>query len=503
VTLSDAVATANAAEPTGRSTNPWVVLVLVCMAQFMVVLDSTIVNVALPAIQRDLHFTVNSLQWVVNSYTLVLGGFLLLGGRAGDLFGRKRLFLIGVAIFTVASLMNALGTTAGMLIVFRGLQGFGAALISPIALSIVTTTFTDGRERAKALAVWAAIAVGGASIGLVLGGALTEYLNWRWNFFINIPVGIAVIFVSWRLLPTMAPDRSMRGRGFDLGGAATVTAGLMAVVYGIVNANQYGWTDVRTTGFLAAGALLLVVFVVIESRVKDPLVRLSIFRVRTLRAADVTMLIVAGGMFSVFFFASLYVQEVLGFSPLRAGLGFLPLTAAIIISANVAQRVVGPLGIKMTGLIGMVVAAIGLGLMATIQVGGSYWTQVFPGLVVMGFGLGLTFMPLTMLATYGTTSEDAGLASGLLNASQQVGGALGLAILSTLAAHMTTSQIAGLGHAPTPHDLASASTSGYRAAFIAAAGLMLLGTVLLSLLISAREARVDQASVPAAVAVDG
>ena len=495
--MSDSVVVATKAPPAGPAVNPWLVLVLVCMAQFMVVLDSTIVNVALPAIQRDLHFTVDSLQWVVNAYTLVLGGFLLLGARAGDLFGRKRLFLFGVSLFTFASLMNALGTSAGMLIFFRALQGFGAAFISPIALSIVTTTFTDGRQRAKALAVWAAIAVGGASIGLVLGGALTEYLSWRWNFLINIPVGICVVAAAWRFLPAMAPERIQGMRGFDIWGAVTATAGLMSVVYGIVGANQYGWFAARTLGFIAGGLALLVVFVLIEARVANPLVRLSIFRTRTLRAADITMLVVAGGMFSVFFFASLYVQEVLGFSPLRAGLGFLPLTAAIIISANAAQRLVGPLGIKLTGVIGMLIAAAGLALMTTISVGGSYWTEVLPGLVVMGLGLGLTFMPLTMLATYGSDAEDAGLASGLLNASQQVGGSLGLAVLSTLAAHQVTSQLAGLGHAPTPLDAATAAVSGYRIAFIAAAVMMLVGAILLSLLISSREARVDNVAVPA------
>ena len=495
--MSDPAAAVTDAPRTERQVNPWLVLVLVCMAQFMVVLDATIVNVALPAIQRNLHFTVDSLQWVVNAYTLVLGGFLLLGGRAGDLFGRKRLFLIGVALFTFASLMNAIGTSAGMLIFFRAVQGFGAAFISPIALSIVTTTFTDGRQRAKALAVWAAIAVGGASLGLVLGGALTEYLSWRWNFFINIPVGICVIAAAWRFLPAMAPERIQGLRGFDIGGAVTATAGLMSIVYGIVGANEYGWFAVRTIGFLAAGLALLVVFVLIEARVANPLVRLSIFRTRTLRAADVTMLIVAGGMFSVFFFASLYVQEVLGFSPLRAGLGFLPLTAAIITSANIAQRLVGPLGIKMTGVIGMLIAGAGLALMTMISVGGSYWTEVLPGLVVMGLGLGLTFMPLTMLATYGSDAEDAGLASGLLNASQQVGGSLGLAVLSTLAASQVTSHLAGLGHPPTALDQAAAAVSGYRAAFIAAAALMFVGAFLLSVLISSREARVENVAVPA------
>jgi EmrB/QacA subfamily drug resistance transporter len=500
--LSDSATAPSAPARRERHINPWLVLVLVCMAQFMVVLDSTIVNVALPSIQRDLHFTADNLQWVVNSYTLVLGGFLLLGGRAGDLFGRKRLFLCGVALFTFASLMNAIGTTAAMLIVFRGVQGFGAAFISPAALSIVTTTFTDGRQRAKALAVWAAIAVGGASIGLIVGGALTEYLSWRWNFFVNIPVGIIVIALAWRLLPAMRPEREHAARGFDIAGAVTATAGLMTLVYGIVGANQYGWTSPRTVGFIGAGLLLLVVFVVIESRVAHPLVRLSIFKTRPLRAADTTMLIVAGGMFSVFFFASLYVQEVLGFSPLRAGLGFLPLMVAIIFAANLAQRLVGPLGIKMTGVVGMLIAAVGLGLLSTISANGSYLTEVFPGLVVMGFGLGLTFMPLTMLATYGSSAEDAGLASGLLNSSQQVGGSLGLAILSTVAAHVAVSQVSGLRHAPSAFEKASASVSGYRAAFLVSAGLMLVGAILLSVLISSSDARVDQVGVPAPMGID-
>ncbi len=500
--MSEAIAAITDTAPRVRTTNPWVVLVLVCMAQFMVILDSTIVNVALPSIQRDLHFSPDNLLWVVNAYTLVLGGFLLLGGRAGDLFGRKRLFLLGVALFTIASLANGIGTSPGMLIAFRALQGFAAAFISPAALSIVTTTFTDGRQRAKALAVWAAIAIGGASIGLIVGGALTEYLSWRWNFFVNIPVGIVVIILAWRLLPAMRSEAEESAHGFDVGGAITATLGLMMLVYGIVGANQYGWFATRTIGLLATAVVVLIVFVGIERRVAHPLVRLSIFRIRPLRAADITMLIVAGGMFSVFFFASLYVQEILGFSPLRAGMSFLPLMAAIIISANAAQRLVGPLGIKMTAIAGMVIAAVGLGLMTMISVHGSYVTEVLPGLIVMGLGLGLTFMPLTMLATYGSNTEDAGLASGLLNASQQVGGSLGLAILSTLAASQASGYISGLGHLPGAIDQASAQVAGYRAAFWASGALMVIGAGLLAVLIRSDEARVDNVAIPLHPGID-
>src|SRR5438552_5911474 len=287
-------------EPSMRShaTNPWVVLVLICLAQFMVVLDATIVNVALPSIQRDLHLSEGSLQWIINAYTLVFGGFLLLGGRAGDLLGRKRLFLLGLVIFTGASLLDGLASSEGMLIGARALQGLGAALISPAALSIISTTFEEGAERARALGVWAAIAIGGAAVGLILGGVLTQYFSWPWIFFVNVPVGVIGFLLSLRLIPESRD--ALAHRSYDLAGAVTVTGGLMALVYAIVDAQSAGWTSAKTLGFFALAVILLVAFVAIELRVKAPLVRLSIFRIRSLLTANVAMLFAMSGMFAMF-----------------------------------------------------------------------------------------------------------------------------------------------------------------------------------------------------------
>ncbi|MDX6567081.1 MAG: hypothetical protein QOE10_2743, partial [Gaiellales bacterium] len=322
-----------------RVANPSLVLALVCLAQFMVVLDATIVNVALPTLQKDLHFSASSLQWVINSYTLVFGGFLLLGGRASDLFGRKRLFLAGIVVFTAASVLDGLAPSSGFLIAARALQGFGAALVSPAALSIVTTTFPEGRMRTRAMGIWAAIAVGGGAVGLLLGGILTEYASWRWIFFVNIPVGLLAFVFATRFVPeSRAPER----RGFDLLGAFSVTAGLIVLVYAIVKVQAYGWISVRTIGLLALAVALLAAFVVTELRTRHPLVRLDIFRTRSLTAANTVMLAVGGGMFAIFFFATLYVQEILHLSPVQAGLGFLPLTAAIIVASGIAQQVIGP-----------------------------------------------------------------------------------------------------------------------------------------------------------------
>jgi EmrB/QacA subfamily drug resistance transporter len=332
-----------------KHVNPWLVLCLVCIAQFMVILDATIVNVALPSIQTDLDVAEADLQWVVNSYTLIFGGFLLLGGRAGDLIGRKRLFLAGVVVFTAASLLNGIATSSEFLIVARGLQGLGAAFVAPAALSILTTTFPEGQQRTKAMGVWAAIATGGAAVGLLLGGILVEFLSWPWIFFVNVPVGIAVFLLSLRYVPESRADAEHRI--FDVPGAVTVTAGLIALVYGIVNVQESGWTSASTIGFGAVALVLLTAFVAIELRQRAPLVRLDIFRVRTLRAANLAMLMVASGLFAMFFFNTLYVQRVLGFSPLEAGLAFLPVTVGIGIGAGLSQPLVKKLGIRTTSIV--------------------------------------------------------------------------------------------------------------------------------------------------------
>jgi EmrB/QacA subfamily drug resistance transporter len=415
-----------------HSTNPWVVLVIICLAQFMVVLDATIVNVALPHMQTALGFTNTSLQWVINAYTLVFAGFLLLGGRAGDLLGRKRLFMVGLVIFTAASLLNGLSTSAGMLIGFRALQGLGAALISPAALSIISTTFAEGKERARALGVWAAIAIGGSAFGLVLGGWLTQSFSWRWIFFVNVPVGIGAFLAALRLVPESKDEHAHRA--YDLGGAVTVTGGLMLLVYGLVHSAQHGWgSTVSIVSFVAAAALLAG-FIVIEQRSAEPLVRLSIFRVRSLLTANLAMFLAFSGMFAMFYFNTLYVQKVLGFGPLEAGLSFLPFTAGIMLSAGVASNLAPRIGVRPVAVVGMLLSIAGMLLFARMPLGGSYATDVLPGMIISALGMGAIFMPLTLMATTGLKDEDQGLASGLFNTSQQVGGALGLAILTTIAA---------------------------------------------------------------------
>ena len=417
--------------------NRWAVLGLVCVAQFMVILDATIVNVALPSIEGGLHFSPTGLQWIVNAYTLVFGGILLLGGRAGDLLGLKRLFLAGVVVLTVASLLDGLAVNSGMLIGSRALQGLGAAFISPAALSIISTTFEEGKERGKALGVWAAIASGGSAVVLVLGGVLTQAFSWPWIFFINVPVGLAAFLLSLRLIPESIDEHAERS--FDVAGAVAVTGGLMALVYAIVKAPQDGWTAPVTLGTFAVSAILLASFIVIELRAAAPLVRLDIFRIRTLSAANVVMFLVASGLFAMFFFNSLYIQRVMDYGPLKAGLAFLPFTAGIMISAGLASQLSPRLGVRPIALAGMVVTAIGMLLLVRIPVGGSYLTDVFPSIMLTSLGMGAVFVPLTLVATMGLADSDQGLASGLFNTSQQVGGAVGLAILATVAASHTSS----------------------------------------------------------------
>jgi EmrB/QacA subfamily drug resistance transporter len=472
-------------------TNKWVVLVLVCLAQFMVILDATIVNVALPSIQTDLELSEANLQWIVNAYTLVFGGFLLLGGRAGDLIGRKRLFLAGLVVFTVASLLNGLAVNEGMLIASRALQGLGAAFISPAALSIISTTFKEGAERSRALGVWAAIAIGGAAIGLIMGGVLTQLFSWPWIFFVNVPVGVVTFVLALRLIPESRDEHAHRA--FDVAGAVSVTGGLMALVYAIVKAETAGWGSATTIGFFALSAILLVSFVVIELRSKAPLVRLSIFRVRSLLTANVVMLLVASGMFAMFFFNTLYIQRVLGYGPLEAGLAFLPFTAGVMVSAGLASQFAPRIGVRPIAAAGMVVTALGMLLLARLPVDGSYVVDVLPALVIASLGMGAVFMPLTLIATTGLEDEDQGLASGLFNTSQQIGGALGLAILSTLAAGRT----ADAGGADDPEAL----VTGFHWAFAGGALFVLAGLgVMLALLRRRHVARIEAEAVAAPAA---
>jgi EmrB/QacA subfamily drug resistance transporter len=469
-------------------TNPWLVLVLICSAQFMVILDATIVNVALPSIQKDIGLSEANLQWIVNAYTLVFGGFLLLGGRAGDLLGRKRLFLVGLVIFTAASLLNGLAANSGMLIGFRALQGLGAALISPAALAIISTTFAEGKERARALGVWAAIAIGGSAVGLVLGGWLTQSFSWRWIFFVNVPVGIAALLLSMRFVPESRDEQVHRS--FDIAGAATATGGLMALVYAMVSADRYGWGSTRVISFFVVAAVLLASFVVIEQRSVGPLVRLSIFRVRSLATANISMFFAASGMFAMFFFNTLYIQRVLGYHPLKAGLAFLPFTGGIMVSAGVASTFAPRVGVRLVAAIGLIVSVLGMLWLVRLPVDGSYATDLLPSILLMSLGMGAVFMPLTLIATTGLDDEDQGLASGLFNTSQQVGGSLGLAILSTLAASRTNAfqgtQTAALVH-------------GFHYAFAGGAALLAIAlVVMLSLLRERHVARImAEASNPA------
>ncbi len=471
--------TANASPTSNR----WLVLVIACLAQFMVVLDATVVNVALPSIQRGLHFSASNLAWVVNAYTLIFGGFLMLGGRAADLLGRKRLFAAGVALFSLASLLNGLAQSSTMLIVGRGLQGLGAALLSPAALSIINTTFTETSERTKALGVWSAIAAGGGAVGLLLGGVLTDLASWPWIFIVNVPVGAAALALTLRYVPESRAH--MQHRTFDLAGALTVTTGLVVLVFAIVKSQAYGWGSARTIGLLAGGVALLALFTAIEARSPAPLMRLSIFRVRTLSVADGVMLLVASGLFGMFFFASLYVQEILGYSPLRAGLAFLPVTAGIVVGAGVAQQLIRRVGVRNVSVIGIAMATAGMAVLTQLPVHGSYAGDLLPGLVPMSIGMGLTFVPITLLGTGGVSGDDAGLASGLFNTAQQVGGSLGLAILSTLAASQTGSLLHSVGGAG---ELA-ARVSGYHVAFAAATIMLGAGGLIMALALRPRHVR--------------
>jgi EmrB/QacA subfamily drug resistance transporter len=465
--------------------NPWLALVVVCFGQFMVVLDGTIVNVALPAIQIDLGFSDSSLQWVVNSYTLLFGGFLLLGGRAADLIGRRTLFIGGVVVFSLASLANGLAGSEGALIAGRAAQGLGGAMLSPAALSVITTSFDEGAQRTKALSIWAGVAAGGGAVGLLLGGFLVQYLSWEWIFFVNVPVGVAIIFAALRLVPNSRRENALRH--FDVAGAAAVTSGLIVLVYAIVEASSWGWGSVKTLGVAALGLALLAAFIAIERRSPAPLVRLGLFRLRSLATANGVFLLVAGGLFAMFFFASLYLQDVLGYSPLTTGLAFLPVTAGIAIGATISQQLIGRVGLRPVLLGGMVLAGAGLAVLAaTTEVGGSY-LGIVGGLLPMSIGMGATFVSLTLVATTNVEADDAGLASGIFNTSQQIGGALGLAILSSIANSRSSSFLAGLTGKPSLLQAHEAEVAGFQVAFVVAAALVIAGAALVAILLRRRD----------------
>ena len=460
----------------------WGALAIVIAAQFMVILDVAIVNVALPSIKDDLGFSEASLQWVITAYAIVFGGALLLGGRLADLFGRRRVFLVGMGLFTVSSLLSGLAWSEGALIAFRGLQGLGGALLAPAALSILMTTFSEGRERNLALGIWGAASGSGAAAGVLLGGVLTSYLHWSWIFFINIPVGLAVMALTPWLL---AESRAEVGhRHFDLAGAVTVTAGVMLLVYAMTRAAQDGWLTPSTLGLLSASVVLLVAFLIVELRTRVPLLPLRIFRQRTLAVANATAVLVAAVAFSEFFLLTLYLQQVLDFSPVETGLAFLPITLTIIVVSNVAQTLVTRIGVRPVLTTGLVLAAGALAYFARLPADGHYARDVFPALVLSGVGLALTFVPMTIAGLTGVARADAGVASGLINTSRQIGGAVGLAAVSTIA--ITASSRAADGSSAAA---GVALTHGFQVSFAVLALFAITGAVLVAVFIEPRRPR--------------
>jgi EmrB/QacA subfamily drug resistance transporter len=454
----------------------WLALVLLTVTQFMVVLDVAIVNVALPSIQSSLDFSVTDLQWVTSAYALTFGGFLLLGGRVADLLGRRRVFMAGMALFAISSLAAGLAPSDSTLIAARAFQGLGAAIISPAALSILTTTFREGAERNKALGIWGAVSGMGGAAGVLMGGILTDLVGWEWIFFINVPIALSVIALSPRLL---SESRAMGlGRRFDLSGAATVTGGLTLMVYALVGTNQHGWTSGRTLGLFAVSAALLAAFVAIENRTAQPLLPLRLFRSGSLTGANAVGLLMGSSIFAMFFFLSLYMQEVLGYSPLRTGVGYLLVAITIIISATVSQVLVTRVGARQVLALGMTLLAAGLLWFTQVSVGGNYLTDLAPGFLLTGIGLGFSFVPDTIAALTGVEERDAGVASGLINTSQQIGGAIGVAALVTVATTRTGDVLATAGrHAADPAVVASAATNGFQLAFLWGAGLAALGVM--------------------------
>jgi EmrB/QacA subfamily drug resistance transporter len=453
----------------------WIALYVLCLGSLMIVLDMTIVNVALPSIKNDLGFSETSLAWVVNAYLLTYGGCLLLGGRLGDLLGHRRLFLIGIVLFTLASLACGIATAKGFLVGARAVQGIGGAVASAVSLSLMMTLFTEPAERAKAMGVFGFVAAGGGSIGVVLGGVLTDFLNWHWVFLVNLPIGALVVFLSLRLLP--ATPGTAAGERIDLAGAATVTGALMLAIYAIVNGNQEGWTSAQTLGLLGGAAALLGVFIWLESHVRTPLVPLRLFRLRNFSTANVVGILWAAAMFAWFFLAALYLQFVLGYSPLQIGLAFLPSSLIMaVFSIGLSARLVMRFGISRTLATGLALASAGLALFIRLPVDGNFVVDVLPSMLLLGFGAGMAFNPVLLAAMNDVEQTEAGLASGVVNTSFMMGGALGLAVLASVAASRTSTLSASESHL-------AALTGGYHLAFLVgaifAAVAATLGAVLL------------------------
>jgi len=448
----------------------WWALALLCSAFFMVILDVSIVNVALPSIESHLHFSQSDLQWILSAYALTFGGFLLLGGRVADLLGRRRVFMVGVALFTLASLACGLSNSEGTLIAARAVQGLGAAILSPAALSIISTTFQEGSERNKALGIWGAMGGGGAAVGVLAGGVLTKYLGWEWIFFVNVPVGAAALLVTRSVVRESRADTEHRH--FDAAGAVLITSALVLLVFALTRADSVGWGSTQTLSIFAASALLHAAFIAVELRSKAPLVPLGIFtRLRTLSGANVVGFLLGALTFAMFFMLSLYMQQVLGLSALQTGVGYLAIALTAIVFSGIAQALVTRIGVKPSLAFGMLLMVLGNLWFTQVSAGGSYAVDLLPGFLVIGVGLGFSFVPVSIAALAGVAPHEAGLASGLINTSQQIGGALGVAVLSTVST-TRTHHLTKAGDS-----ISSALTNGFSLAFWVAVGFGVAGLI--------------------------
>jgi EmrB/QacA subfamily drug resistance transporter len=493
-----------------RGHHPGIALAVIAASQLMVVLDATIVNIALPHIREALNFSTTSLSWVLNAYTLTFGGFLLLGGRAGDILGRRRVFIAGILLFSVASLLGGMATSSGWLLAARALQGVGAAIASPTALALITTNFAEGPARNRAFGVFAAVSGSGAAIGLLAGGMLTSWLSWRWVLFVNVPIGILLAMLA----PLYITESERQPGRFDISGALTSTAGMAALVYGFISAAQEGWSDAWTIASFAAAAVLLATFLLIERRTRQPITPLHLFRDRDRAGSYVIMLALAAALFGMFFFLTLFVQDVLGYSPLKAGFAFLPVTVALIFTAQFAARTLPRLGPKPLMTTGAVLAVIGLAWVSQISVSSGYVDGILGPMLIFGLGMGLLFVPLTIVAVSGVAPRESGAASSLLNVMQQVGGALGLSILVTVfgtasrneatnqvarffadATPQLRAQFAQTGQLPAPY-AANILAHGISTAFLLAVAFAVLALAVSVVVVRARASDLDTAAVP-------